>query len=1848
MDTSAKSKATGRTVSVKTTTVAAPTVVSAASVAVTGSISGTVTEDPSGVPLAGVLVTAYQVDGDVKNSATTDVAGHYTIPGLPDATYAVEFDDYVSGHISEMYDGYLLGDRYDPTPVTVSGGVSMKSIDAGLALGGAITGRVTDAEGNPLQGVCVDAWDSGGWAGGCTGADGMYRTTGLPAGDATLQFYDEAGPFLSQYYNNADSWDTATAVPVTVGGTVGGINATLTRGATITGTVTDVTTGAPLDGVCVTAQIDTANAYAYGCTDAQGRYETTGLPSGPAKVSFYDSTRRGYLTTYYNQAATYSQATVVPVTVGDPTTGIDVQMRLGGSVSGRVTDGSGSGIQTCVSAYVPGQTYSYTGGCSDATGAYRIVGLTSGTYQIEFSNAGDYAGLWYHDQANQATAAAVSVTVGQDTPGIDQTLPVGASISGVVTEQGTGAPVVTSVDLRDPADLLVASTQSGPDGSYAFHGVSAGSYLVVFPGGGKYVTAYFDGKATSSAADVITLTSGQNFTANQVLSINGSISGRITDRTTGAAVSGSVTAYDSRGYYVSSISAAADGTYTLWVGTGDYRLTFNGTDHIQAWYHDKSSMAAADPVHVVLGQATTGIDQALGSGGLIQLAVTGNGTAVSGAYASAYDASGTSLTTSYADQSGRITFRLPAGDYRFMVTATGWVTQYYDNAATLATATPISAVDGTLTAVDVHLAPQGSISGHITDSAGTALKGCVSIYSASDMTSRVASSCSDSLGAYSVQVPNGQYIVQFTDASSTPTHSWLYFGGSITAATAAIVRVVDGVDTPRVDGNLPLGGFLTGTLTAPSNISTTMARIQSDAGASIYVTADSQTGIWRSPPLPSGTYTVQFTGWYLSREIFQSYATPIVLVAPQTVDHIDGTLGVPVPSVAGVVKDQDGNVVTNGCVVAKAPSWYSSACLMSDGSYSFTDLPAGAYSLYLNATGYLAQWWDGIATESAATPLTVVAGSTATANFTLSRGGSISGRITDAVSGAAVATGAYVYVNDAVTGNQVKSGYAGSNGEYVVSGLPDGTYKVQFGVWKYLAEWWNNQPTSDTATTVTIVNGSTVSNVDASLAQAGSVSGRVTDVATGAPLGSIDVYVYGDTGGWMWYQNARTNSDGTYVVTGLLTGQYTVSFTNRSGRYVGAWYNGATTQASATKISVIVGQTTSGIDAALTLGGTVSGTVKDSSGAPVAGACVSVYDASNAAVGAPACTAVDGTYATAAVPAGQYKVSFTRSDGRVIYYDNKADLASADSVTVSQGKDTGGIDAAFPPDVIAGTVLDSVTNLPIAGACVYLYNPDATYAGMGQCVGNEGSFSFAAAPSGTYQVVVADPAGTHATKWGPTASMPGGTAGLVVKLDPITTIAGHVTEATSGKALQGVCAYLYPVGSDTSAAASCTLADGRIVMQGVPAGSYQLAYADTTGLHTTTWYGGSSDRASSTTVTVTDGSIKLDADVAMPAITTVMGVIKDGSGSLLTGVCAYLYPIGSDTSAAASCTVADGRIVMQDVPAGTYQLAVSDPAGLHETTWFGNSGQRSGATILTVASGTVSQTDITMPAIKTVVALVKDAATGTPLAGACGYLYPVGSDTSAVGSCAGSDGRLVFQPVPAGSYQLAVVDPTGVRATMWTGGVFDRAAAGTIDLTAADSSTDAVFSMQAVGSISGRVVDGSGTPLADVCVYADFLDGSYAGLATCTGADGTYSFAGVSPTGYKLAFYPPGEPTPSHFWWGGATTEADATVVTVPTGGIAALGDMAIVQTGGGSALRVAPASSAASSASPQVTGSSVSASPAPTSGESAGATTALPSAVVTGSTPSTSPTPVVSPPPGPGTETSPAAMASASATQTP
>ena len=77
------------------------------------------------------------------------------------------------------------------------------------------------------------------------------------------------------------------------------------------------------------------------------------------------------------------------------------------------------------------------------------------------------------------------------------------------------------------------------------------------------------------------------------------------------------------------------------------------------------------------------------------------------------------------------------------------------------------------------------------------------------------------------------------------------------------------------------------------------------------------------------------------------------------------------------------------------------------------------------------------------------------------------------------------------------------------------------------------------------------------------------------------------------------------------------------------------------------------------------------------------------------------------------------------------------------------VTAAVSPGTgsVQGTVTDSVTTLPLANVCVYLYTAGGAYAGTGACTGGAGDFSIPDVAPGQYTVAVFDPVGTHPTTW---------------------------------------------------------------------------------------------------------------------------------------------------------------------------------------------------------------------------------------------------------------------------------------------------------------------------------------------------------------------------------------------------------------------------------------------------------------------------------------------------------------------
>jgi hypothetical protein len=209
------------------------------------SISGTV-KDTEGKAIADVTVRANTDVGGtprVAGVAKTDANGRYTVGGLGEGTYTLEFTDAITEYLPEWYDDaadYASADRLvvgEAQDVTARNAVLAEALPAAQAR--SLTGKVTSAAGQVAPGIEVVAYHSDGVfeARTFTRRDGTFafpRAT-VDKGSYKLQFtesfdededveweFDEDGNwlgheprFVSQWY--LDKYSRASATAVTVG-----------------------------------------------------------------------------------------------------------------------------------------------------------------------------------------------------------------------------------------------------------------------------------------------------------------------------------------------------------------------------------------------------------------------------------------------------------------------------------------------------------------------------------------------------------------------------------------------------------------------------------------------------------------------------------------------------------------------------------------------------------------------------------------------------------------------------------------------------------------------------------------------------------------------------------------------------------------------------------------------------------------------------------------------------------------------------------------------------------------------------------------------------------------------------------------------------------------------------------------------------------------------------------------------------------------------------------------------------------------------------------------------------------------------------------------------------------------------------------------------------------------------------------------------------------------------------------------------------------------------------------------------------------------------------------------------
>ena len=235
-----------------------------------------------------------------------------------------------------------------------------------------------------------------------------------------------------------------------------------------------------------------------------------------------------------------------------------------------------------------------------------------------------------------------------------------------------------------------------------------------------------------------------------------------------------------------------------------------------------------------------------------------------------------------------------------------------------------------------------------------------------------------------------------------------------------------------------------------------------------------------------------------------------------------------------------------------------------DGRYTLY-VPTGRYSVnFQPPSPYLFEYWDDKPDRNTAN-IIVVSGPTSGIDAALAKGFFISGRVTDAITGAGLGSAAVTITP--ITGPesfQVK--LTAANGTWAAS-VREGTYKIGFNPpfgSDYVLQFWNAKP--DFASADILVVDAARPNVDGRLARGFPVTGRVTDSSGNALPGANVSAMTAVT--FQFVANVAAAGDGTYTLY-LPAGDYLLSFTPPSGSdLLFEFWNDKPDQASADVVHV--------------------------------------------------------------------------------------------------------------------------------------------------------------------------------------------------------------------------------------------------------------------------------------------------------------------------------------------------------------------------------------------------------------------------------------------------------------------------------------------------------------------------------------------------------------------------------------------------------------------------------------------------------------------------------------------------------
>ncbi|MEU5553426.1 carboxypeptidase regulatory-like domain-containing protein [Micromonospora sp. NPDC047793] len=500
-------------------------------------------------------------------------------------------------------------------------------------------------------------------------------------------------------------------------------------------------------------------------------------------------------------------------------------------------------------------------------------------------------------------------------------------------------------------------------------------------------------------------------------------------------------------------------------------------------------------------------------------------------------------------------------------------------------ADPVVVTADATTTVDEQLVATGTVTGRIVDAAGEPRSG-LRVEARPIGSPNWANTVTDSDGRYAMAVLAGDYRVSFQPIEGSRQAQ--YVPGKLGLRSAGVFAVTADAVVVADDTVLPVGN-LSGRFTTAAGAPLTEAQVD------LY-TPDGENAGWTDTDADgafdlevlAGAYRVGVfkddRQQYYRGKLVPEQADLVTVRGGERTSITDALLG------TGTLRVRAVDSVT-GAPIARFCAM--DACSNGTGSVIIPDIPEGRHDVYLYTPDgrYLPRNRSGVLIRADQTTEVTVA---------LSPGATISTTVVDRQTGAPLAgvcLEAFANKRALLLDSYPKC--SDHDGRVDIGPLRAGEHKL-FAVPQnqtYGRQWVGpDGGTGDEreAATVTTNLGQVSTGPVVRLDRAGRVSGRVTDVQTGAGLADVHVSVLTGHPG-VGAEDVRTDDQGGYTLTRLGPYAWPVVFGGDS--HAAVWSGGASSRFKATPV-LVTADATATLDATLSPGTQFTGTIKDGTGRP--------------------------------------------------------------------------------------------------------------------------------------------------------------------------------------------------------------------------------------------------------------------------------------------------------------------------------------------------------------------------------------------------------------------------------------------------------------------------------------------------------------------------------------------------------------------------------------------------------------------------------------------------------------------------